>query len=89
MMSCSHGAGRKMGRMAFCRKMKHSLDQIEKSLEGVVHSEFGVLGRGKDKGMIDVSESPAAYKDIDSVMANQADLVDIVVKLKPLICLKG
>ena len=41
MMSCSHGAGRKMGRRAFCRKMKYSHDQIEKSLEGVVHSEFG------------------------------------------------
>lgn len=89
LMSCSHGAGRKMGRMEFSRKMKHSYAQIEKSLEGVVHSDFGEFDRGKMKGLKDVSEAPGAYKDIENVMENQVDLVDAVVKLKPLICLKG
>lgn len=89
LMSCSHGAGRKMGRMEFSRRMEHSYAQIEKSLEGVIHSEFGEFERGKMKGKKDVSEAPGAYKDIENVMANQEDLVKSIVKLKPLVCLKG
>ena len=87
--SCSHGAGRNMGRKEFSRRMKDSYDDIQKSLDGVLHSKFGKFQYGKDKGLLDVSEAPAAYKDIDSVMENQKDLVDILVKLRPLICLKG
>lgn len=87
--SCSHGAGRKMGRMAFCRQMADKHDEIEKSLDGVVHSKFSTIKRGKQSGMTDVSEAPAAYKDIEDVMSNQVDLVKPIVKLKPLICLKG
>jgi tRNA-splicing ligase RtcB len=41
----------------------------------------------KDTGVVD--EIPAAYKDIDTVMANQADLVDVVHTLKQIICIKG
>ncbi len=41
----------------------------------------------KDKGVLD--EIPAAYKDIDQVMANQEDLIDIVHTLKQVICIKG
>ncbi len=87
--SCSHGAGRKMGRMEFSRMMKYSMDSIEESLKGVLHSKFGEVQYGKNKGMKDVSEAPAAYKNIDEVMNNQMDLVDILVKLRPLISIKG
>lgn len=89
LMSASHGAGRKMGRMAFSRKMLHSHDQIEKSLEGVIYTEFGEFSYGKMKGIKDCSEAPQAYKSIDEVMNNQKDLVGILVKLKPLISVKG
>jgi len=89
MMSCSHGAGRKMGRMEFCRQMKDKYAQIEEELKDVVHSEFGDLDRGKNKGLKDVSESPGAYKDIDEVIKNEIDLIQPIVKLRPLICLKG
>ena len=89
MMSCSHGAGRVMGRMAFNRSMDGKMDEIEESLGDVVHSDFGEVSHGKNKGMKDVSEAPGAYKDIDCVMENQADLVEIVVKLRPMVCLKG
>jgi tRNA-splicing ligase RtcB len=89
LMSCSHGAGRKMGRREFCRKMKYSHAQIEASLKGVVHSDFGKFDRGKDKGLLDVSEAPGAYKDIDEVINNELDLIDPIVKLSPIICLKG
>ncbi len=41
----------------------------------------------KDKGVLD--EIPAAYKDIDEVMANQADLVAAVTTLKQVLCAKG
>jgi RNA-splicing ligase RtcB len=41
----------------------------------------------KDKDVID--ETPAAYKDIDAVMAAQADLVDVVHTLKQVVCVKG
>ncbi len=41
----------------------------------------------KDAGVID--EMPAAYKDIDAVMAAQADLFEIVHTLKQVVCIKG
>jgi tRNA-splicing ligase RtcB len=33
--------------------------------------------------------SQGAYKDIDTVMANQADLVDVMHRLKQVVCVKG
>ncbi len=36
-----------------------------------------------------IDEIPAAYKDIDSVMANQSDLVTIEHTLKQILCIKG
>ena len=41
----------------------------------------------KDKGVID--EIPGAYKDIDTVMENQRDLVEVVHTLKQVVCVKG
>jgi tRNA-splicing ligase RtcB len=41
----------------------------------------------KDAGVLD--ETPAAYKDIDAVMAAQADLVSVVHTLKQVVCVKG
>ena len=41
----------------------------------------------KDEGVLD--EIPSAYKSIDEVMANQADLVEIVHELKAVLCVKG
>jgi tRNA-splicing ligase RtcB (3'-phosphate/5'-hydroxy nucleic acid ligase) len=41
----------------------------------------------KDSGVID--EIPSAYKDIEKVMRNQADLVEIVAEIKQVICVKG
>ncbi len=46
----------------------------------------GVVCR-KDKGVID--DIPGDYKDIDTVMANQDDLVEIVHTLKQVLCIKG
>ena len=41
----------------------------------------------KDTGVLD--EAPAAYKDIDQVIANQADLVEVKYQLKQVLCVKG
>ena len=41
----------------------------------------------KDGGVID--EIPAAYKDIDAVMAHQSDLVEVVHTLRQVVCIKG
>ena len=41
----------------------------------------------KDAGIID--ELPGAYKDIDVVMVVQCDLVEVVVTLKAIVCVKG
>ena len=91
--SCSHGAGRKFGRMDFNRthNTEDALASIEKSMEGVVYRKFKkeVNRKGKETGMMDVAESPAAYKDVEEVLRNEADLVEPLVKVRPIIVLKG
>ena len=37
----------------------------------------------------DLDEAPGAYKDIDTIMENQKDLVTPIVKLRPLAVVKG
>ena len=56
------------------------------SVEDHVAATEGVECR-KDAGVID--ETPMAYKDIDAVMAAQADLVEVVHTLKQVLCVKG
>ena len=75
--SCSHGAGRVMSRT----QAKHQFTRADMEAQ-----TQGIECR-KDKGVID--EIPAAYKDIDVVMANQSDLVEAVHTLKQVVCVKG
>lgn len=75
--SCAHGAGRAMGRREAVRRF---------SLEDHASATAGVECR-KDAGVLD--ETPGAYKDIDAVMAAQADLVEVVHVLKQVVCVKG
>lgn len=76
--SCSHGAGRKMGRKQ--AKEKLNLEEEQKKMEGVVH---GI------RSISDLDEAPGAYKSIDEVMTNQKDLVETLVELTPLGVIKG
>src|SRR6267142_644298 len=73
----ARGAGRKMSRNA--AQKAFSTADLEKQTEGVICR--------KDKGVLD--EIPGAYKNIDEVMANQSDLVEVVHKLKQVLCVKG
>lgn len=56
------------------------------SIEDHVRATEGVECR-KDADVID--ETPMAYKDIDDVMAAQSDLLDVVHRLKQVLCVKG
>jgi tRNA-splicing ligase RtcB (3'-phosphate/5'-hydroxy nucleic acid ligase) len=75
--TCSHGAGRAMSRNE--AKRRFTLDDHKAA---TAHVECR-----KDADVID--ETPMAYKDIDAVMAAQADLVDIVHTLRQVVCVKG
>lgn len=75
--SASHGAGRKMSRSA--AKRLFTVDDLAAQTAGVECR--------KDQGVVD--EIPAAYKDIEEVMAYQADLVEIHAELRQVLCVKG
>ena len=75
--SASHGAGRRMSRTQ--AKQSFNVSDLERQTEGVECR--------KDRGVID--EAPKAYKNIEQVMAQQADLVEIVAELKQVLCVKG
>ena len=78
--SCSHGAGRKMGRKQAQRELDFDAEKKRLDDLGVVHGM-----RNKN----DLDEAAGAYKDISVVMENQKDLVEIVVELTPLAVIKG
>jgi tRNA-splicing ligase RtcB len=78
--SCSHGAGRKMGRNVAMKTLSLE-DEIRKMDEqGIIHGIRNVK---------ELDEAPGAYKDIDIVMKNQEDLVESIVELHPLAVIKG
>ncbi|WP_371639803.1 RtcB family protein [Streptomyces virginiae] len=75
--SASHGAGRKMSRTA--AKKRFSARDLAEQTKGVECR--------KDSGVVD--EIPGAYKSIEQVIDQQTDLVQVVAKLKQVICVKG
>jgi tRNA-splicing ligase RtcB len=78
--SCSHGAGRKMGRNQARKNL--SLEDEQRQLEerGIIHSV---------RNEKDLDEAPGAYKDIDGVIRQQEDLVDVIERRTPLAVVKG
>jgi tRNA-splicing ligase RtcB len=75
--SASHGAGRKMSRSA--AKRRFTTRDLENQTRGVECR--------KDSGVVD--EIPGAYKPIEKVIDQQRDLVEVVAKLKQVVCVKG
>ncbi|WP_327578221.1 RtcB family protein [Streptomyces sp. NBC_00145] len=75
--SASHGAGRRMSRNA--AKKQFSTKDLEEQTRGVECR--------KDSGVVD--EIPGAYKPIEKVIDQQRALVEVVAKLKQVICVKG
>jgi len=79
-MSCSHGAGRAMGRKQAERTLDLATEQKKLDDLGIIHAI---------RGIHDLDEAAGAYKSIDVVMAEQVDLVEITTKLSPLAVIKG
>lgn len=79
-MSCSHGAGRKMGR-------KQAQRDLDLTAEKKRLDDLGIIHAIRKKS--DLDEAAGAYKDIGEVMENQKDLVEIVVELWPLGVIKA
>jgi tRNA-splicing ligase RtcB len=77
--SCSHGAGRRYSRSK-AKKLFNKGD-LAASMEGKVWLS--------DRADALVDEIPAAYKDIDQVMADQADLVEVLHTLRQVLNYKG
>lgn len=86
-MSCSHGAGRVMGRKAASRNLTEAM--CDQAMAGIVYDRWNRIRRGPGKGLPDLGEAPQAYKDIDGVIAAELDLIEPVVKLRPLAVVKG
>jgi tRNA-splicing ligase RtcB len=79
LMSCSHGAGRQLSRNAARRAI--GVRQFERQLRGIR------FDRRRSLALRD--EAPAAYKNIESVLRAQKDLVKIVRRLQPVLSYKG
>jgi tRNA-splicing ligase RtcB len=79
-MSCSHGAGRVMGRKKAISTLDLKEEQQKLDDLGILHSI-----RGKS----DLEEAASCYKDISQVMDFQKDLVKIKTELSPLAVIKG
>lgn len=75
--SAPHGAGRRMSRTQARKQF---------TVEDFAVQTAGVECR-KDVGVLD--EIPGAYKPIGEVMDNASDLVEVVAKLKQILCVKG
>jgi tRNA-splicing ligase RtcB len=77
--SCSHGAGRRHSRTQ--AKKLFSQDDLAEQMAGKVWLA--------DRAASLVDEIPSAYKDIDQVMADQADLVEVLHTLHQVLNYKG
>ncbi|GAA4785064.1 RtcB family protein [Streptomyces ziwulingensis] len=75
--SASHGAGRRMSRSA--AKRRFTTADLEQQTQGVECR--------KDSGVVD--EIPGAYKPIERVIDQQRDLVEVVARIKQVVCVKG
>ena len=75
--SAPHGAGRKMSRGE--AKRRFTREDLEEQTSGVECR--------KDAGVVD--EIPGAYKPIEEVIGKSSDLVEVVARLKQVVCVKG
>lgn len=79
LQSAAHGAGRAMSRGEARRRFSGA--QLAEAMAGIAWLEHA-----RD-ALVD--EAPMAYKDLDTVMADQADLVEVVHRLETVANYKG
>jgi len=75
--SAPHGAGREYSRSKARRTFTH--EQLREAMAGIEYRDTDAF----------IDEIPAAYKDIDRVMADAADLVEIRHTLRQIVNVKG
>jgi tRNA-splicing ligase RtcB (3'-phosphate/5'-hydroxy nucleic acid ligase) len=75
--SAPHGAGRRYSRTK--ARSLFSMDDLGRAMDGIEYRRSKVL----------LDEIPAAYKDIDEVMAHASDLVEVRYVLKQFVNVKG
>ncbi len=75
--SSPHGAGREYSRSAARRTFTH--EQLREAMKGIEYRDTDAF----------LDEIPAAYKDIDRVMADAADLVEVRHTLRQVVNVKG
>ena len=75
--SAPHGAGRAFSRTAARKKFTH--EQLQESMVGIEYRDTDAF----------IDEIPGAYKDIDQVMADAADLVEVRHTLRQIVNVKG
>jgi RNA-splicing ligase RtcB len=77
--SCSHGAGRRYSRSK--AKKTFTVEDLAEQMKGKTWLS--------DRGLALLDEIPSAYKDIDQVMTDQADLVEVLHTLSQVLNYKG
>ena len=78
--SCSHGAGRVLSRTAAINKLDMEAEVKQLEAKGIIHAI---------RNQKDMQEATGAYKDIESVIAQELDLVKIKTRLLPVAVIKG
>ena len=78
--SCSHGAGRLMSRTMAIKTLDMQQEVAQLEAKGIVHAI---------RSQEDMQEATGAYKDIETVIANEADLVKVLTRLLPIAVIKG
>lgn len=78
--SCSHGAGRALSRTAAIKELDMAEEVKRLEAKGIVHAI---------RCQKDMEEASGAYKDIEEVIANEADLVKVRTRLLPIAVIKG
>ena len=79
--SCSHGAGRRLSRTK--AKETYSVEEVIRDLK-----DIGIV-LGKNKKSDVAEECRFSYKDIETVIANELDIINIVKRLSTLGVVKG
>lgn len=78
--SCSHGAGRALSRTAAIKNLDMVEEVCQLEAKGIIHAI---------RCQRDMQEASGAYKDIEQVVANEADLVRVKTRLLPVAVIKG
>ena len=81
-----------MGRMEASRRL--TVEECNQAMTGIVFDRWHKARGGKKRRVkagieYDLGEAPQAYKDIDTVIESELDLIEPLVKLRPLGVIKG